>query len=1584
MLDMIKLLLAEARHQIESAVILGRKADAEWLETIKSPEFATALSIKAQSHAFKAADLLACFVEGADHSENAVHDHLEAIYQHILWRHYPKVGIEAMLPGIDAKAGVFMPLFRAYHRYGLKLTPDAFLARFPFKLLSEEEIMQLEDPTEYRYVQSAFQDDYIYEMMVLNHEIKGYSTVDHISGVHYLAMYIARQIKAQGIAIDLGWVSGAAALHDMGKFGCLPDEVKKVAYYHYYYSDLWFRDRDITYIRQIAVNHSTWDLELSNLPIESLVLIYADFRVKGHDDPSWPYPMKFFDLAESFHVIFDKLDNVDAEKEKRYKKVYEKLKDFEVYLEGMGVQTSWFHENEKEIDHWFTADPALLSEAQVHQRLRTTAVAHNVAAMHTFRNEESLKEFLNQAKNLGDSHTLRRHVHLLAQFSRYLTDGQKFTILDFLFELFLHAEEDLRKQAAETFGQIIAHFDAPYGKYLPPSAPGDAFRCSKSDVLRPYCAALTTMEDRTDVKARRIGLALVTVFKQVLATAKQIESTLALLVTLIAPRTQGHNFGEGDYFIKVLASVDPIQLTDDQVQQLLPVLIENLKATHGAEERRVDALLALKQLSKAHRDAVDQAMSLASLLTVADYSDLIKRRIESPQTLHQVYLENSHLNTPDEVKKRNIAGILHYVVTGHPDEAFGAAIHCCNLLKGSLAQDVRLSAAKAIVVLNVRLMDSEHLEVVMELMRGLEIDHYAYTKYMPQTLGRLLVGLGDDHMDTVLTDLTYRIKTGSPSLKVLILETVAHAINAAQAAKHKGEGHGRNLERMLGILTSGLVQADEAVHLAAFQGLSVTLLKTHLTNVEQRGHLFALYSKKMATLMHREAINPRVEAAYAYNFSVLYHFITEHMYESGPLPLKETRVAAYFQGAFDPVSLGQKGVVLALEERQVTVYVGLDAFCWQRQTQPTRHRRRMLEMTFADCLNTYLVPRGFSVHFSRPESLEKLKRLLPEGTPYLVMGEDALVTHSLYKEHLDQIKAWPHFLVSRQSLTSKRQQQVAQIRSQLSVSAQIDPISYYSTITPDLVRRSIDRQLDLEDVLDTLAIQYIRDHHLYRNEPQFKASLEQKHIEMVNLESLTLDLEQEMSVDLQMELNRVKALSPEVLSTLRLIVVRDGELGHIIAAGAYRRLQKGEYDTATKVPVMRRDYVDLYPENTAVIELLHVNLAKWQDDYTFSLQSELMVDAIQQGYDYAVYSAHAGNLATDVLEALRATGFVELQELRWLLVSLKSPVALILDAQSALKEDYRQEPELRAVLKRMRIAFLRGIVKTYPGQLVLPFDRGMLYDRLVHMVTSTNQPEPGKAYGPAVAVPYGDLFKRWTLPDTITKSLHTERVYDETLSYFDVQASPYHLPVAEQIGLLKDFDAPVLLIDDILDKGLRLQGIENGFKDHGIPIEGIVVGIMSGLGYRRMTQRGYEVRAGYYLPNLSAWFTESLMYPFIGGDAVSSQGQQVVRYGVLQGVNRIAPYFTSPEAKGISVQQYLQLSEICLENATLFMKTLEAVYASRRQRPLGIDRLSEVFLTPRMPYYGDGVHLHPDSLASTQLAYDRQRLSQMLKLVARK
>ncbi|MBU1035596.1 cytidyltransferase, partial [bacterium] len=224
----------------------------------------------------------------------------------------------------------YLEILRVILKFQKSSGDPTFHGKYPLNFLTSEEKNKLENPAEYKRFLKAFNDEYIYEMMKLSQEVLKFNTLDHICGVNWIALFIGRQLYNLGLPVDLGRISGAAAGHDIGKYGCKDIEVERTPYLHYYYTDMWFEKHNIPYIGHIAVNHSVWDLELENLPLESLILIYSDFRVKNTNNGP-KAEMRIFSLKDSFQVILDKLDNVNEKKRKRYCRVYEKLKDFEDY-----------------------------------------------------------------------------------------------------------------------------------------------------------------------------------------------------------------------------------------------------------------------------------------------------------------------------------------------------------------------------------------------------------------------------------------------------------------------------------------------------------------------------------------------------------------------------------------------------------------------------------------------------------------------------------------------------------------------------------------------------------------------------------------------------------------------------------------------------------------------------------------------------------------------------------------------------------------------------------------------------------------------------------------------------------------------------------------------------------------------------------------------------------------------------------------------------------------------------------------------------------------------------------------------------
>ena len=134
-------------------------------------------------------------------------------------------------------------------------------------------------------------------------------------------------------------MSGSAAGHDIGKFGCRPGE--RVPYLHYYYTDLWFRRRRLTDIGHVAANHSVWDLEPDYLSVESLLLIYADFRVKQSVGPDGREITRISTLPEAFRRDPDRSWTAWTRPSgSATRRVYARLRDFEQFMVDRGVDVT--------------------------------------------------------------------------------------------------------------------------------------------------------------------------------------------------------------------------------------------------------------------------------------------------------------------------------------------------------------------------------------------------------------------------------------------------------------------------------------------------------------------------------------------------------------------------------------------------------------------------------------------------------------------------------------------------------------------------------------------------------------------------------------------------------------------------------------------------------------------------------------------------------------------------------------------------------------------------------------------------------------------------------------------------------------------------------------------------------------------------------------------------------------------------------------------------------------------------------------------------------------------------------------------
>lgn len=121
---------------------------------------------------------------------------------------------------------------------------------------------------------AALHASHFVTMLRIGRELLPFDAASHTIGVHNIATLTAQCAKEAGLPVDVPLVSAAALCHDIGKFGCRGADAKRIPYLHYYYTWQWLSGHGMEHIAHISANHSTWDLEFENLPVESLLLIY--------------------------------------------------------------------------------------------------------------------------------------------------------------------------------------------------------------------------------------------------------------------------------------------------------------------------------------------------------------------------------------------------------------------------------------------------------------------------------------------------------------------------------------------------------------------------------------------------------------------------------------------------------------------------------------------------------------------------------------------------------------------------------------------------------------------------------------------------------------------------------------------------------------------------------------------------------------------------------------------------------------------------------------------------------------------------------------------------------------------------------------------------------------------------------------------------------------------------------------------------------------------------------------------------------------------------------------------------------------
>ena len=1407
---------------------------------------------------------------------------------------------------------------------------------------------------EYARFEFAVQDSRFVLTLRLGREVMPFDPASHTIGVRNVALHTALMAKKAGLPVDVPLVASAALCHDIGKFACRGEDARRIPYLHYYYTWQWLNQRGMEQIAHISANHSTWDLEFENLPIESLLLIYADFRVRGTRE-SGREVVRIYTLGQAYEMIMSKLSDVTPEKQKRYELVYSKLRDFECFLHRRGVSTEL---GSSTGSPWLQTDVALLSRREALDALRDLIFDNNIHLMHTISTDASFDLLLEQARGEKNTQRIRVYLHLFEEYSTYMTRSNKQKLLTFLYELLMHPEGDVRRMAGGIMGQVLANSGPKYRKELPAAAPKSAMAPTMLALLDEsvslwdsYIELCLHPDHKIAHKhALRISNSLKTVCEALFASC---ESQLAHeLAQPLFAHLEG--LPETDLFVLLdaLCHVPAEAVGAELFATAEPQLLKMLRS--GVARWQLVALRCIGHLRTCASEEFLQkaATPCGQDEEVVSYLRCKLRGEDAPllssQQAGMIYLSNLKNAVHWTVKNVQI-DMLREDAERQPENVFHTATHLSNLLSVSEHLPVREHAGRALMSICRWLSVDQRNEISVDVVRELENGQEQVSRFVPAYMGQLVSTLPEkevweniDFLEELLRSGT--VRPAAPALRALGSLIVNLPEDATDC-----------IDYCLGLLLTGVAHYQSTIHQTALNVLCHDIIANEALSLSLRSRCFVKVSKKLLTLLSAPGPGQLTFFNRAAMLNRLYRFMVRFEVEQGSFPFPVEKPVAFFPGTYDPFSAGHKAIVKEIRKRGFEIYLAVDEFSWSKRTLPKLLRRKIVQMSTADQWDCYLFPDQIPINIAMPEDLEKLRACFGGRPVNLVAGSDVIRNASAYRKKLPNSAAeMDHIIISRPASEEEGLPPVSSLlRSKIT---EFSLPEHLENISSTRIREYIDKNLDVSALVDPIVQAYIYEYSLYLRSPMLK------HV-LTPLDYYFRNLEEESTTPEIFEFLRRTAQPCAVALCSRSSHSPMGyAFGHTITISTlYDELKDVEACSSVR--------------RCTSGKLLLIDGVRGDEKHIRPLLNELLARSLCGDHTYALCRCKDDKLLLDCLEQL---GFIPVEGAENLYyVDMRSAMVLIQDVRLCIKEPHHNAEPVLAAIESARPKLRRALCRLYPGKLLLSFDEELLNQSLMFKVQQHNQalhPAVKGQLGPCMCVPYGKVLSGEVVPGTVTKTLHADKRFAPNGGSFSVVEYPGYSSLDNQVKTIKAFRRPVVLVDDLLHNAYRIDKLTPLFRKEDIEISKVIVGILSGRGRDLMREKGYAVDTEYFIPNLHYWVTESLLYPFIGGDSVDQRHREG---NMLPSLNLILPYYYPRHFVGTTDAAVRNLSHTALENAYAILRALEAEHQRLFSTALTLRRLGEAISHPRLPDRGKSVEYDFSVPASAYLEDDLLHLDRI-------
>ncbi|MBP7149222.1 MAG: adenylyltransferase/cytidyltransferase family protein, partial [Acidobacteria bacterium] len=1435
---------------------------------------------------------------------------------------------------------------------------------------------------------------------------------DHVLGVTGLVLHLARQL-ARSIPVDLPLLHGAAIGHDVGKFGCVRDEVKRIPRLHYYYTHIWYQDRDLPSLGHIATNHSCWDLELVRLPVETMLLIYADFRVKDSPDPSGRQRMQIITLREAYDAILGKLENVDRAKAARYARVYRKLRNLEEYMQYLGVELSppafvapappkpqvpaGLDVLEVLAGRQRPDAVALATGRTIPQLERLLVTAHNLEVMERLRDLPALRTFIEEARSFENWRDVRTYEAVLADYAQALSTEQKDLALDFFVELLSHRDDDIRYHAANHIGDLLSGTEDFWRKDLPDGVVLRQERRVLDEMVRVLAlfdrAGKRVEEDMRPTE--RVLYAIPIVVRRLL---RKLQPPLRwqawdLIRADFDRRLDDERPLVGLYVCEACEVALP-HLDPPRRRQLIP--IARAWARHESTNTRLMAWRVLLGLAREGRDnpglldevracaqgldlwdgrfaRVAELHVLEELATICGLVDEARRvreqQVAGRDPVRQVLLGNLKTRIGWVEKKVNCDYLTAVAHRRHvEDQDLGAyfanevASHFANILKVSRVEGTRFHAGRCLLRLLPLLSVPQRNELMVELLRSLEQDAEAIARYIPRFLGPLIASLPEQEFAEALDDIEGNVRRGNEALQRLLLQTVAWVLTSLDAARLGNQ----TLQRLCGALLGPLAETRHSTVNEAWAQIALVLDRLAAGDGRD-GRLRAFCAMASKKLLSMVTHRPGDRVRFFVIASALNQLERATEGARPALRFAARPKVALIPGTFDPFTAAHQAIVSKALEHADEVLVQVDDYSWRKHALPRELREELAWMALAPVPNAFLAPFRPPINLASPAGLRRLQRAVGRRELALVVGTDVISGASAYAAPDAPIWDIPHVIIAREGRwRGALEQKMRLFRGGASVVAAPREMERVSSTA---LRAALDRREEPEMLCHPLVSRTLVDRGLYINYPAEKRRVAPP-AERVSVVPGAAAFPAALNALATGALPARSDAGPARAHRTCLLTATGDDRVH--AAIAWREISAA----LLPVAVVDEETTLAGPNRLlgqgALVEALG---ARAPGRALERLLDEVMARWLDAGLLFAVVPVN-GNSNAELAEALALTGasgvrFSGPGVPGWAVLRLDAPLVLVWDLESVLQPSYAAALPVRRALEASRRELARFFAQLNPGAALLHVHE----DRLKQRVADEARERLAAQSARHVVLGVGRQFSRDIVGDLPSLAVDLERFL--TWQGYEGGTHPHwgSAPLDLQLAVARELSRDAVVLAPFLANADPVLQVVDAAKRNGLRIGQVVVGVTDAATRAALELRGIRHHCGAVVPGWRGVLRESALTPYLGGWSIAGRGPLECG-SLLPSLNDCLPYHY-PHHLGLGEAAALDFSRLALEQARRLLLAVEDAFREAEGRLLSVHELGAVVRVPRCPPFSRGFQPARNRLPSELLAEDIEALARL-------